>query len=227
MACGPKTAFAGHINGELPKARNAWFIVCVALFHLRGLNTSASGPQIAGSIWTASISATIFRVSPKALLTCKRPHRADVPRFRGTEEEAGLTAMIYSLICQLTRFRPTDDGAQLNSDTLEKLDGERVSADAGLRLLKDLLENTPLLRYCVISELSDLETDAGKGLCGKFLDMFFAHIQNPDRPVRLLFTTPGHSRVLDQFVKQEDQAHTDHTFQQIERRGQHLRLEMP
>ncbi|KAJ9488979.1 hypothetical protein VN97_g4333 [Penicillium thymicola] len=177
-----------------------------------------TGPQTSaqlaalGVIWTA-IRARAQFVS----YICQRPQYGSIPEIRNVEDKAGVMAMVYSLICQLLQFQPPDDRVYLQPEILDRLTqpGERWTT--GLTLLKYLLENTPTLRYCIISRLNLLEGSA-RDMCQEFVDLLFAYSRNADWPVRILFTTSGQSRVLDGTVDKESKVVSHSTFRQMKGR---------
>ncbi|KAF7528156.1 hypothetical protein PCG10_001444 [Penicillium crustosum] len=177
-----------------------------------------TGPQTSaqlaalGVIWTA-IRARAQFVS----YICQRPQYGSIPEIRNIEDKAGVMAMVYSLICQLLQFQPPDDRVHLQPEMLDRLTqpGERWTT--GLTLLKYLLENTPTLRYCIISGINLLEGSA-RDMCQEFVDLLFAHSRNADWPVRILFTTSGQSRALDGTVDKESKVMSHSTFHQMKGR---------
>ncbi|KAL2702243.1 hypothetical protein AAEP93_006541 [Penicillium crustosum] len=117
----------------------------------------------------------------------------------------------------LLQFQPPDDRVHLQPEMLDRLTqpGERWTT--GLTLLKYLLENTPTLRYCIISGINLLEGSA-RDMCQEFVDLLFAHSRNADWPVRILFTTSGQSRALDGTVDKESKVMSHSTFHQMKGR---------
>lgn len=177
-----------------------------------------TGPQTSaqlaalGVIWTA-IRARAQFVS----YICQRPRYGTIPEFHNVEDKAGVMGMVYSLICQLLQFQPLDDKVYLQPEMLDRLTqpGERWTA--GLTLLRYLLENTPTLRYCIVSEINLLEGGA-RDMCQEFVDLLFAHARNADWPFRILFTTSGQSRALDGTVEKESKVMSHSTFRQMKGR---------
>lgn len=177
-----------------------------------------TGPQTSaqlaalGVIWTA-IRARAQFVS----YICQRPRYGSIPEIHNVEDKAGVMAMVYSLICQLLQFQSCDDKVYLQPEMLDRLTqpGERWTT--GLMLLKYLLENTPTLRYCVVSGINLLEGGA-RDMCQEFVDLLFAHSRNTDWPLRILFTTSGQSRTLDGTVDKESKVMSHSTFRQMKGR---------
>ncbi|KAJ5940512.1 hypothetical protein N7516_000680 [Penicillium verrucosum] len=177
-----------------------------------------TGPQTSaqlaalGVIWTA-IRARAQFVS----YICQRPQYGSIPEIRNVEDKAGVMAIVYSLICQLLQFQLPDDRVYLRPEIFDRLTqpGERWTT--GLSLLKYLLENTPTLRYCIISRLNLLEGSA-RDMCQEFVDLLFAHSRNAHWPVRILFTTSGQSRALGGTVDKESKVVSHSTFRQMKGR---------
>ncbi|KGO63279.1 hypothetical protein PEX2_010800 [Penicillium expansum] len=177
-----------------------------------------TGPQTSaqlaalGVIWTA-IRARAQFVS----YICQRPRYGTIPEFHNVEDKAGVMGIVYSLICQLLQFQPLDDKVYLQPEMLDQLTqpGERWTT--GLTLLRYLLENTPTLRYCIVSEINLLEGGA-RDMCQEFVDLLFAHARNADWPFRILFTTSGQSRALDGTVEKESKVMSHSTFRQMKGR---------
>lgn len=156
---------------------------------------------------------------------CKKPQTSNAHPFKSAEE-AGCFALTYSLTSQLLQFRLENDDFQFDSKTYEQVLGQQ-NWDAGLLLLRSLLETTPVVRFIVLHGLNSLETDdTGEKLCNSFLQMIYEFAHNTGRPLRVLFTTSGQSVVLHDHVSMEDRVRTDHAFHEVERRGEQMRLQI-
>ncbi|KAL2824350.1 hypothetical protein BDW59DRAFT_147532 [Aspergillus cavernicola] len=173
-----------------------------------GAQTSAQLVAL-GVIWTA-IHAKAQFIS----YISQRPHYGKVPEFQGAEDKAGVLAMVYSLIRQLLQFQPPDDNVYISAETVDKLTDPADNWNTAMNLLKILLDNTPTLRYCIISGLNLLE-GGGRDMCQEFVDVLLDHVNSADWPVRVLFTTSGQSRVLFRGVAKESKATTSKTFHQM------------
>ncbi|OJJ98704.1 hypothetical protein ASPACDRAFT_44332 [Aspergillus aculeatus ATCC 16872] len=158
---------------------------------------------------------------------CHRPHWTPVPNFVGTARDAGLLALVYSLILQLLQYRPpgqillpTHDLASLGSrDRPMQIETCWRPALEILRLL--LAGSSSVLGYCIISGWTELEeeqsaADGASELCTEFLDVLFNHAAPS---LRVLLTTSGQSRILDEYVGLEGRVRTEQTAQQMARNG--------
>lgn len=65
-----------------------------------------------------------------------------------------------------------------------------------IHLLEDLLECTPLLPYCIIHGLNDLDWAAGAEACAEVLDVILRHRERADSVFNILLTTAGQSKTL-------------------------------
>lgn len=194
---------------------NAQILWVISPFEM-GPQTSAQLGAL-GMIWTA-VEAKAQFISH----ICQRPHYGRIPGFKNAEDSAGILAMVYSLIRQLLQFQPpdNDDDVRIDAEMLHKLtdqSGPDGKWDIAMALLKMLLENTPSLRYCIISGLNLLEGGA-RAMCQEFVDVFLAHVQNAEWPVRVLFTTSGQSRALSSSVPRGSKVLTNNTFHQTKGR---------
>ncbi|KAJ5757130.1 uncharacterized protein N7511_007312 [Penicillium nucicola] len=161
-----------------------------------------------GVIWSA-VQAKAQFVS----YICERPRPGQVPGFQGAEDKAAVLAMAYSLIMQLLQFHTPDDELRVQKEIIDRLTrpGERWSS--ALALLKCLLENTPTLRYCIISRINLIENNA-REMCREFVDMLFLHVRNSNWPLRILFTTSGQSRALLETVGRESKVESNNHIHQ-------------
>ncbi|KAJ6031076.1 hypothetical protein N7540_001808 [Penicillium herquei] len=185
------------------------------------------GPQTSaelaayGVIWTAIQAKAQF-----VAYTCHRPRPGTVPGYENLEDKAAVLAMVYSLILQLLQFQPLGDELSLQREMIDQLTqpGERWTSS--LALLKHLLANTPTLRYCIISGINLLESEAQE-MCEEFVDLLFSHVRNADSPLRILFTTSGQSRALFDTVSIESKVFSQNTFRQAKGRRLYHNVEMP
>ncbi|OJD34039.1 phytanoyl-dioxygenase family protein [Diplodia corticola] len=174
-----------------------------------------------GTIQTAAQANASFIAA-----ICKRPHRSDVSGH-SSPQEAGCIALLYSLICQLIRFNPTDDTVELDINAFERLARQDNAWELGLEVLETLLTHTPVVGFCIIDSINVLETDElGEKMCEGLVRKVLAYVRTADSPMRVLFTTPGQSRVLHRYVQVGERVVTDQTFVQTQRRGQHFRTRM-
>lgn len=150
---------------------------------------------------------------------CRKPNAAQIPRSQSVEE-AGMLSMVYSLILQLLRFRPQDDGFEVDPSVLSRLSEGMGSWKVALDLLISLLEHTLVVRYCIIHGLNDLETGLGQEGCKEFLEVLFSQPFRPNSPLSFLFTTSGQSRVLFDVIAWEDRARSEDSIRSVEKRGE-------
>lgn len=177
-----------------------------------------TGPQTSAELAALGVIWTAIRARAQFIsYICRRPQYGSIPEIYNIEDKAGVMALVYSLICQLLQFQPPDDRVYLQPEMLDRLTqpGERWTT--GLMLLKYLLENTPTLRYCIISGINFLEGSA-REMCQEFMDLLFEHSKNADWPVRILFTTSGQSRALDCTMDKEGKVMSHSTFRQMKGR---------
>lgn len=152
---------------------------------------------------------------------CTMPQKSMIPEFKGTLREAGILAMVYSLILQLLQFRaPGYEQAQLDENELMELDGNIKHWEKSLRIFARLLDSAPNLRYCNISGLTDLEYDTEdkcKDKCKEFLDVLFSNTR--PMPLQIFLTTSGQSRLLPEYVGRDGMVVTELTYEEMERKG--------
>lgn len=177
--------------------------------HELGQGTSAVIAAL-GIIRTAVQSKTQF-----ISYICQRPPYDPSMRNGESKDKTAVLAMVYSLITQLLQFKPPDDRASISQDLVNGFDQSTKSWKSALDLLKNLLQNTPVLRYCIIYGLNNIEYDAME-LCRDFVKMILAHASNVHWPIRVLFTTSGQSRVLASLVDGNSVLRTTNTFHQMD-----------
>ncbi|RAL09609.1 uncharacterized protein BO97DRAFT_445307 [Aspergillus homomorphus CBS 101889] len=171
--------------------------------HERGERTSAD--------WAAIkvIQVAIRAKGPFISHVGRRPHPSEIAAgFSGTPGEAGLLAMVYSLILQLLQFRPEEDAVQLPLDMLVAMSECREDGAgwrAALEVFRMLLAGTPVLGYCIVSGLVEMEADAEER-CRAFLDVLLGHAP---LGLRVLLATSGRSALLPGYVGVEGQLRTD------------------
>ena len=156
---------------------------------------------------------------------CEVPNSTEISQTSSTAK-LGLLSMIYSLIRQLLRFRPTSDAFSIKTATLDMLDGGVENWNVALETLESLLQHTPVLRYCIIHGLNDLEIDNGDQSCKEFLKVLCSHCAKSSSPFSLLFTTSGQSRVLYDVIDFEDHVESTEKRLTVERHGQELEVQI-
>jgi hypothetical protein len=111
-------------------------------------------------------------------------------------EQLGLVGVVHSLLSQLLQFSGAEDQLDASEESLVALDGGKASWGASLKALRALLDRTPVLMYCVIDGLNDLEWEDGGDWGRQFLDVLLARQRQAGTVFNLLLTTAGQSRVL-------------------------------
>ncbi|KAI1348457.1 hypothetical protein F5Y01DRAFT_306769 [Xylaria sp. FL0043] len=154
---------------------------------------------------------------------CRRPQPREM-RPGMSMEQAGLIGLVYSLIHQLLQFNATEDSLDISTETLTALDGSNRSWGASLEVLRALLDRTPVLMYCVIDGLNDLEWGDGAKGCRQVLDVLFARQAQAGTVFNVLLTTTGQSRVLLSYVKFKDRHIATKAAREVARYGRRIEL---
>jgi hypothetical protein len=149
---------------------------------------------------------------------CERPRFATLARERDPEM-VGLIGLVYSLISQLLQFSFEDDSFEVPQEAMTKLDGSDGSWGQALDLFATLLKATPHLALCVIDGLNDLAFNQGAGWCHASLKVLFEHQKSCTGVFRILLTTSGQSRVLQDFVDINDRAFAQTGAREVIRGG--------
>lgn len=164
------------------------------------------------------ISLAARAKAPFLSYICHKPRQAELTNTQ-TPENAGLLSIVYSLILQLLRFRPSDDQFMFDRALLTRLNGDMTSWDVALRLLASLLEHTAIVRYCIIHGLNEFETKDGVIRCNELLNVLFSSSHRPENPFSILFTTSGQSRTLYGVIDQKDRISSDQSKRGVDKRG--------
>jgi len=149
---------------------------------------------------------------------CERPRFATLGTDRDVEK-VGLIGLVYSLTSQLLQFKFDKDNFEVSEDALRGLDGSDESWPAALGLFSALLAATSHLSICVIDSLNDLAFGAGAQWCDAFLRVLFEHQKSSAGIFRILLTTTGQSRVLQDHVKISDRVFTQTEAREVIRGG--------
>ncbi|KAH8708363.1 hypothetical protein GQ44DRAFT_470055 [Phaeosphaeriaceae sp. PMI808] len=150
---------------------------------------------------------------------CVRLRYATLAKNRKVEE-VGLIGLVYSLIRQLLQFDFEDDEFFIPKKDIEALDGSDHSWRQALNLLSTLLKTTPHLSLCLIHGLNDLAfSSSGAEWCGAFLAILFAHQQSSPNTFRILLTTTGQSRALQEYVDVSDRMFVENGAREVMRGG--------
>jgi hypothetical protein len=112
------------------------------------------------------------------------------------------------------------DAFEVAQSRVEKLDGSDESWPIALEMLSALLQATPHLRTCVIDGLNDLTFAAGASWCNGFLQVLFRHQESFAGRFRILLTTAGQSRVVQDHVSITDRVFTQTGTREVIRNGQ-------
>lgn len=144
-----------------------------------------------------------------------------------TEDSRTLIGCVYSLISQLLQFSIEETDLDLSPERLAKLDGSMESWDTSLDLLEGLLECTPLLPYCVIYGLNDLDWAAGAEACAEVFDVLLRHRERADSVFNILLTIAGRSKTLARCISAEQRLYASDEIRRVERRGKRLDLVAP
>ncbi|XXH00047.1 hypothetical protein Hte_006388 [Hypoxylon texense] len=225
---GPATYAAGRSwvaeDGVLPKLR-AWMVGGSASRALwissppdLGGMTSAQASALA--VWAAAWKAK----TPLISHFCQRPRRDQLREGMSTEQ-VGLMGLVYSLLCQLLQFRRAEDTVNVSEESLKALNGEKGSWETSLKVLEALLGNTPVLMYCVIDGLNDLEFGDGAQWCQQLLKVLFARQRVAGVTFNILLTTAGQSRLLASAIGLEDRYIAQRPARELERWGERIELE--
>ena len=176
-----------------------------------GISSSrAFAMNILAAAWEAGI--------PTVSHFCERPRIATHVADRELEK-VGLIGLVYSLVSQLLQFQFDGDTFEASQDALRRLDGSDESWPAALELFSALLAATPHLSICVIDSLNDLAFGAVAQWCDAFLCILFGHQKTSVGTFRILLTTTGQSRVLQDHVKVSDRVFTQTEAREVMRGG--------
>ncbi|KAK5630512.1 hypothetical protein RRF57_006227 [Xylaria bambusicola] len=182
-----------------------------------------AGTTSARAAALAVVTAAWQAETPLISHFCQRPRPREV-RSGMSIVQVGLVGMVYSLIHQLLQFGSEEEILPISEEKMTSLDGSNNSWEASLEVLRVLLDHTPVLMYCVIDGLNDLEWgDTGKG-CPQVLDVLFARQRKTGTVFNILLTTAGQSRVLPPRVDPRDRQVTTKTATEVERYGRRIEL---
>lgn len=134
---------------------------------------------------------------------CQRPRYAEIDEGRDVER-FGLIILVYHLISQLLQFDVEDDQFEIHANTVDALDGEVASWPAALQTLSALLQSTSSISLCVIGGLNDRASAHGADWCRAFLEVLYLHQRSSPSKFRVLITTSGSSRVLQEYIDVND-----------------------
>lgn len=148
------------------------------------------------------ISVAARANAPFLSYICSKPTLSKITGSQSLDE-TGLLSIAYSLILQLLRFRPENDGFEYNKTRLNRLSEDTSSWAAALDLLRVLLEYTPAVRYCIIHGLDGNKAMNDDYIRRDLLNVLFSHSCWSKKPFSILFTTSGQAQVLHDVIRQQ------------------------
>lgn len=182
-----------------------------------------AGTTSAQAAALAVVSAAWQAETPLISHFCQRPQPRQV-RSGMSIVRVGLVGMVYSLIHQLLQFNAEDETLPISAEKMAALDGSNDSWEASLEVLRVLLDHTPVLMYCVIDGLNDLEWgDGGRG-CRQVLDVLFARQRKIGTVFNILLTTAGQSLILPSYVNFKDRHIATKEARELKRYGRRIEL---
>jgi hypothetical protein len=225
---GPGLFGAGHFwlaeEEVLPKLR-AWMIEDAAP---RTLWVSSphdpAGTTSARAAALAVVAAAWQAEAPLISHFCQRPQR-DKVRAGMSIEQVGLVGLVYSSIYQLLEFSGAEDELGFSEESLAALNGGAESWGTSLEVLRSLLDRTPMLMYCVIDGLNDLEWGGGGEWCRQFLNVLLARQRRAGTVFNILLTTAGQSLVLPLCVQLKDRHIATKGAREVARVGRRIELQ--
>ncbi|KAL2694964.1 hypothetical protein Neosp_001553 [[Neocosmospora] mangrovei] len=169
------------IGDEGPRLFGAGYFWCAEEDVIPKLRTWMAEDTISRTLWVSSpgdpgemtsgraaalsvVAAAWQAESPLISHFCQRPRQHQL-RAGMTMEQVGLIGLVYSLIHQLLQFSEADDQLDVSEASLAALKGGAESWAESLDVLRALLDRTPLLMFCVIDNLDDLEWGSGREWC--------------------------------------------------------------
>ena len=195
--------------GKEAKSHTLWISSSdVSQVELSGSRAAALNALVAA--WTAEL--------PVISHFCERPRYATLSAGQDVEK-VGLIGTVYSLITQLFQFNFEDDEFEIPQAQIEALDGSDKSWPQALDILSALLKATPHLGICVVDGLNDLAFAGGTKWCSDFLQMLFEHQKLCRGSFKILLTTSGQSRVLQDYVDVADRMFTHTEAREVIRAG--------
>ena len=200
-------------NDESPVAYMDWQVVSA----LEEWTTSEAqmlcivGPtQIADASPTTMVASeyVIFATQaeiPTISYFCELPRpRTNLPNDM-TAEMSGLISLTYALIRQLMELLPsfTSYAEELGAQRFAKLNGSAESYDEAASLLRELLDLSPPILFCIIDAFEILDDRSTTAPMTTFVNSLRGHnvykgpaSSGSDRVLKILFTTAGPSGTL-------------------------------
>ncbi|KAI9886312.1 MAG: hypothetical protein M1823_001869 [Watsoniomyces obsoletus] len=151
---------------------------------------------VAGSLILSSMSLDIPTISH----ICNRgPYQTSMSGSDESPEEAGLIGLVYSLIRQMlvivvNQVQGSDQELVRFHHQLAQLDGSMRTWNIAMQLLSGLFGTSPPLMLCVIDGLNILDYGSAAARCYEFLEKFWEPFTRPNKVLKVLHTTSGHSK---------------------------------
>lgn len=204
---GPRLFSAGYFwcaeEDVIPKLR-AWMAEDTISRTLWVSSPYDPGKMTSGRAAALSVVATAWQAeSPLISHFCQRPRQHEV-RPGMTIEQVGLVGLVYSLIHQMLQFSEDDDQLDINEASLAALKGTPETWAESLEVLRALLDRTPLIMFCVIDGLNDLEWGSGREWCRQLWNILRTRQQRIGTVFNILLTTAGQSMILPSCVHLDD-----------------------
>lgn len=183
-----------------------------------------AGTTSARAAALAAVGAAWKAEAPLISHFCQRPQRDKIQAGMSIEQ-AGLVGLVYSLVHQLLQFSgPEDELLGIRETSLAALNGKAESWGASLEVLRELLDHSPVLIYCVIDGLNDLEWGNWGEWCQQVLDVLFARQRQVGTVFKILLTTEGQSQMLPLCVHLDDKYMATKGAREIARAGKRIEL---
>jgi hypothetical protein len=207
----------------LPKLRT-WMVETAASCTLWVSSPyDTAGTTSARAAALAVVAAAWQAETPLISHFCQRP-QPNAMRVGMSIAQVGLVGMLYSLIFQLLQFSAAEEDLEVSTESLAALDGSAESWGASLEVFRALLDRTPVLMYCVIDGMNDLEWGGGGKECRQVLDVLLARQQQAGTVFNILFTTAGQSLVLPLYVQLKNRHIATKGAREIARSGRRIEL---
>lgn len=163
-------------------------------------------PSSTAPIASHCIDLAVESRIPVISFFCELPRRGMTLPHPMTPEMAALISLTYALIRQLIELFPSATiqvPTSLNRQSFERLNGFSESLDEALEILGLLLDQSPPILLCIIDGLQKLDDQETRRHLTLLLETLRgqrrtmdADNANPDRVLKILFTTAGRSRCL-------------------------------
>ncbi|KAK4165173.1 hypothetical protein QBC43DRAFT_316153 [Cladorrhinum sp. PSN259] len=118
-----------------------------------------------------------------------------------SQKEAGIIALLFTLITQLVNLLPPSFATELDFDEnqFSRLDGTWESVNPALNIIRALLRHAPPSIVCVVDGIQSLEVKQTKRYLQELVDIL--REQGDSTVVKVLFTTDGMSQTLAKKMK--------------------------